>query len=105
MDRGFSMTEDDQTKITLIFTNFSKSEPGMLKYSEVVMLLLDRQIFSNKFPLLDFHPLFESALQVKTGRTNDKTEVHGERIISREQLIFLFNEAAKLIYKPNPNYL
>ena len=52
MERGFNLTEDDQTKITLIFTNFSKSEPGMLKYSEVVMLILDRQIFTNQFTLI-----------------------------------------------------
>ena len=77
MERGFTLTEDDQTKITLIFTNFSKSEPGMLKYSEVVMLLLDRQVFSNQFTFVEFQGLFEAALKVKTGRTSDKTDVQG----------------------------
>ena len=55
----------------------------MLKYSEVIMLLLDRQVFSNQFTLVEFQGLFEAALKVKTGRANDKSEVHGERIISR----------------------
>jgi hypothetical protein len=26
-------------------------------------------------------------------------------VINKEQLIFLFNEAAKILFKPDPNYL
>lgn len=86
-------------------TNFAKSEPGLLKYSEVVALMLDRCVFNTKFTLVDFHPLFEAALKVKGVKASEKTEVQGERVINKEQLIFLFNEAAKILFKPDPNFL
>ena len=31
--------------------------------------------------------------------------MQGERVINKDQLIFLFNEAAKILYKPDPNYM
>ena len=31
--------------------------------------------------------------------------MQGERIIVKEQLIFLLNEAAKVLYLPDPSYL
>ena len=68
--------ENDQNKITYIITNFAKSEPNMLKYSEAVALLLDRGVFNTKFTLTHFHPLFIQSLNVKTTKT-DKTEVQG----------------------------
>lgn len=52
---------------------FARSEPNVLKYSEVVMLMLDRCMFNNKFTLTDFQPLFEAALKVKANRPSDKT--------------------------------
>jgi hypothetical protein len=92
-------------KISYLLTNFAKSEPNLLKYSECVALMLDRCIFNTKFTLVDFHPLFEAALKVKPVKPNEKTEVQGERVINREQLVFLFNEAAKLLFRPDPNFL
>lgn len=67
--------------------------------------MLDRCIFNTKFTLVDFQPLFEASLRVKPVKPNDKTEVQGERVINREQLIFLFGEAAKILFRPDPNYL
>ena len=69
------------------------------------MLLLERGVFNTKFTLTEFHPLFEACLKVKPAKPNEKTEVQGEKIITREQLLFLLNEAAVLLYKPDPNYL
>jgi hypothetical protein len=105
MERHFDLSENDQMKITYLLTNFAKSEPNLLKYSECIALLLDRCIFNTKFTLVEFHPLFEAALKVKAVKPTDKTEVQGERVINREQLIFLFNEAAKILFRPDPNYL
>lgn len=31
--RQFILTENDQNKITYLFTNFAKAEPNVLKYS------------------------------------------------------------------------
>jgi hypothetical protein len=69
------------------------------------MLLLERGVFNTKFTFTEFQPLFEACLKVKAVKPNDKTEVQGEKIIGKEQLIFLLNEAAVLLYKPDPNYL
>jgi hypothetical protein len=105
MQKTFLLSENDQVKITYLVTNFAKSEPNLLKYSEVIGLFLDRCIFNTKFTLTEFHPLFEASLKVKAVKASDKTEVQGERVINKEQLIFLFNESAKLLFKPDPNYL
>jgi hypothetical protein len=91
MERQFDLSENDQAKIANLIVNFAKSEPNLLKYSECIALLLDRCIFNTKFTLVEFHPLFEAALKVKAVKPTDKTEVQGERVINREQLIFLFN--------------
>lgn len=56
--KAFVLSANDQSKITYLFTNFAKSEPNILKYSEVIMLLLDRCVFNTKFTFTDFHPLF-----------------------------------------------
>jgi hypothetical protein len=103
--KAFLLSEQDQQKITYFITSFAKSEPNVLKYSETINLLLDRSVFNTKFTLTDFHPLFHEALKVKPGKTIDKSEVQGEKIIVREQLIFLLNEIAKVLYQPDPNYL
>lgn len=70
-------------KITYLVTNFAKSEPNVLKYSEAMALMLDRCIFNTKFTLVDFHYLFESAMKVKSIKGPDKTEVQGERVINK----------------------
>ena len=75
--RGFVLSEADQTKITYLLTNFAKSEPNVLKYSETINLLLDRGVFNNKFTLVEFHLLFQAALQVKPTKPLEKTEVQG----------------------------
>ena len=75
--KTFVLSANDQAKITNLFTNFAKSEPNLLKYSEVIMLLIDRCVFNTKFTFTDFHPLFEAALKVKAVKPNDKIEVHG----------------------------
>ena len=49
--------------------------------------------------------MFQDALKVKPSKPVEKTEVQGERVITKEQLVFLLNEAAKILYKPDPNYL
>jgi hypothetical protein len=104
MEKKFDLSENDQSKITYLVTNFAKSEPNILKYSEAVALMLDRCMFNTKFTLTHFQDLFEAALKVK-GKPTDKLEVQGERTINKDQLIFLFNEAAKILFKPDPNYL
>ena len=70
--RTYNLNENDQNKITYLITNFAKSEPNLLKYSEAVALLLDRCIFNTKFTLIHFHAIFESALKVAVKAT-DKT--------------------------------
>ncbi len=45
-------------RINQLITNFAKSDPHVLKYSEVLMLMLDRCILSNKFTLGNYHTLF-----------------------------------------------
>lgn len=75
--KAFILSEADQAKITYQFTNFAKSEPNVLKYSETINLFLDRCVFNTKFTLTDFHPLFLAALQVKPLKGSDKTEVQG----------------------------
>lgn len=70
-------TEADEAKITQLFTNYARSEPNVLKYSEAINLFLDRYVFNTKFTLTDFHPLFQASLQVKPSKVTDKTEVQG----------------------------
>lgn len=97
--------EGDQAKVTSLIGSFAKSEQNLLKYSECVALMLDRCIFNTKFTLVDFHPLFDAALHVKPTKPNEKTEVQGQRVINKEQLAFLFAETAKILFKPDPNFL
>ena len=104
MEKNYILTEADQSKISSLVASFAKSEPNILKYSEAISLMLDRCMFNTKLTLAHFHTLFESATLVKPAPPEAKREVQGERTISKEQLIFLFNEAAKLLYSPNPNY-
>ncbi len=56
--KTFVLSEPDQAKITYLVTNFAKSEPNTLKYSETIALLLDRCVFNTKFTLTQFQPLF-----------------------------------------------
>ncbi len=81
--KGFFLSESDQTKITYLITNFAKSEPNVLKYSEALNLYLDRCVFNTKFTLTDFQPLFAGALLVQPSKPSDKTEVQGEKVITR----------------------
>ena len=103
--KTFVLSESDQNKISYLVTSFAKSEPNLLKYSEVISLLLDRCVFNTKFTLTEFHPLFLEALKVRPAKPVEKSEVQGEKVLSKEQLIFLLNEAAKILHKPDPNFL
>jgi hypothetical protein len=76
-NKKYLLSENDQNKITYLITNFAKSEPNLLKYSETISLLLDRCVFNTRFTLVHFHSLFHQALQVKPPKPNDKLEVHG----------------------------
>lgn len=75
--KTYLLTENDQNKITYLITNFAKSEPNLLKYSETIALLLDRCVFNTRFTLVHFHGLFQQALLVKPTKPNEKTEVQG----------------------------
>lgn len=43
------------------------------------------------------------ALKVKNKKDLGKEELQGEKILGREQFIFLLNEIAKILYKHIPN--
>lgn len=62
---GVSLTEQDETKINTVITTFGKTESNIMKYSEVVMMLLDRCVFNHKFTFGDFQLIFNDALKVK----------------------------------------
>ena len=64
--KHFVLSEADQGKIASLVANYAKSQPNLLKYSEVLTLLLDKCIFNTKFTLVDFQPLFEASLLVKS---------------------------------------
>lgn len=90
MDRS-NFHESDQEKLNHLITTFGKTEPNLLKYSELVMLLLDRGIFSHRFTFSTFCEIFEHSQKVKNKVAFDKETVQGERIVGREQLIFIFH--------------
>ena len=75
-----------------------------MKYSEIVMMLLDRCVFSHKFTFGDFQQIFNNAIKVKNKKDLGKDLLQGERILGREQFIFLLTEIAKKMYSLLPHY-
>lgn len=59
------LKESDQNKMNLIISNFSKTETGILKFSQLTMLLLDRCVFSQRFTFKSYHDIFVKAQNVK----------------------------------------
>lgn len=103
MDRS-DLKEADQEKLNNLISAFGKTEANLLKFSELAMLLLDRGIFSHRFTFASLIDLFEKAQNVKNKKSLDKESVQGERIVGREQLIFIFHEISKLLYRTHPAY-
>ena len=89
MDRS-DLKEADQEKLNNLIATFGKTQPNLLKFSELTMLLLDRGNFSHRFTIGNYLQLFEKAQKVKNKKSLDKETVQGERIMGREQLIFIF---------------
>lgn len=68
------------------------------------MLLIDRCVFNHKFTFAKFCTLFDEAQAVKNKKPLDKETLQGERIIGREQFIYILNEIAKILFKPAAHY-
>lgn len=66
-----------------------------------MMLMLDRCVFSNSFTLADFHTLF---MQIYAKGKDQKT-LQDEKTITKDQLIAIFNETAKALFRADPKYL
>ena len=66
-----------------------------------MMMMLDRCIFSNSFTLGNFHKLFS---QIYSKGKEQKT-LQDEKVITKEQLIAIFNETAKSLFRADPKYL
>lgn len=69
------------------------------------MLLIDRCVFSHKFTITQFCDIFDQAQSVKNTKPLDKDNVQGERIVGREQFIFILHEIAKKLFKYEPHYM
>lgn len=63
------------------------------------MLLIDRNAFSHRFTFKDYREIFRRALGLKNKKDLGKDSLQGERIVGREQLIYIFNEIGKMIYR------
>lgn len=55
------------------------------------MLLLDRSVFCHRFTFKDYYDIFVRATTVKNKKDLGKDMLQGERILGREQIIYLFN--------------
>jgi hypothetical protein len=60
-----TLKEGEQSKINVLILTFGKTEANILKFSETLMMLIDRCVFCNKFTFVDFLELFEIAQTVK----------------------------------------
>jgi|LakMenEpi03Aug12_release.lakeMendotaPanAssembly.Ray.scaffolds.fasta_scaffold1903474_1 hypothetical protein len=63
--------------------------------------MLDRCIFSNKFTLGDFHRHF---IKIYESR-KEQNVLQEEKTITKDQLIILFSEIGKALFKSDTNYL
>jgi hypothetical protein len=68
------------------------------------MLLLDRSVFSHRFTYKDYHQIFNQSQTMKNKKDLGKDMLQGERIVGREQLMYIFAEIGKLIFKPDTHY-
>lgn len=68
------------------------------------MFLLDRSLFSHRFTFAKYCDIFEQSQKVKNKKSLDKETVQGERIVGREQLIFIFQAIAKMLFRADPSY-
>jgi hypothetical protein len=68
------------------------------------MLLLDRCIFSQKFSFRKYYDIFERARNVKNAKDPGKEVLQGERIVGKEQIIFIFEQIAQELYSVKGNH-
>lgn len=58
------LKKSNEAKLNSLITNFGKAEPQYLRFSELLFMLLDRCIFTNRLSFRKFVELFEDAMKV-----------------------------------------
>jgi hypothetical protein len=62
-----------------------------MRFSEFMQFLLDRCLISNKITLKHFYNLFVEATQKRVEKEVPVANNAAEKVIKKEELIFLFN--------------
>lgn len=57
--------------------DYARTEQGILKFSEITTMLVDRCIFCNKFTLGHFLKIFEGSQSVVNNKSLEKDNVQG----------------------------
>jgi hypothetical protein len=55
------LKKSDELRLNEMIARFGKSEPNSLRFSELMQLLLDRCIITNRISFLIIHNLFQQA--------------------------------------------
>jgi len=55
------LKKSNEVKLNGLISTFGKGEPNYLRFSELLLLLLDRCIFTNRLSFRKFVELFDSA--------------------------------------------
>lgn len=58
------LKKSNEEKLNAIITTFGKSEPNVLRFSELFYLLLDRCIFTNRLSFRKFVEIFDLSSKV-----------------------------------------
>ena len=95
----------NEDRFNKIFATFAKVEPNVMRFSEFIQSLLDRCLITNKTTLQHFYNLFVEATHKRIEKEPPPpNNAVLEKIIRKEELIFLFNELGKFIYHNSKNH-
>ena len=95
----------NEERFNKIYSNFAKTEPNAMRFSEFMQFLLDRCLITNKTTLCHFYSLFVEATHKRIEKEPPPANnVVVEKSIKKEELIFLFNELGKFLYHNSKNY-
>lgn len=106
------LRKSDELRLNALITGFGKSEPNCLRFSELMQLLLDRCIITNRISILTVFQLFQQAVQKRYSqpKKEDTKEVATinplqERHITKDELKNSFiNELGKVMFPRDKNY-